>query len=106
MSRLEKLQEFLKADPNDSFTRYGIALEYRSMKDFTTAIRTLEELRTMDPKYLPLYYQLADCYRQAGDKTSAHKTYHEGIAVARSANDTHTLSELQAALEEMNDEEE
>jgi len=106
MSRLEKLQAFLATDPNDSFTRYCIGLEHRGIKDYATAIKTLDELRQSDPNYLPLYYQLADCYRQAGDKTSAHKIYHEGIAVARATNDTHTLSELQAALEEMNDEEE
>jgi len=31
-SRLQALQRFLEQDPNDSFTRYAIAMEYVSMK--------------------------------------------------------------------------
>ena len=105
MTRLEKLQQLLETDPTDSFTRYCIGLEYRGIKDYPTAIRSLEELRTSDPAYLPLYYQLADCYRQTGNKLAAETIYRQGITVAKAANDLHTLSELQAALEEMEEEE-
>jgi len=104
MSRLEQLQKFLEQDPKDSFTRYAIGLEYASAKNFAEAIRGFEELRGSDASYVPTYYQLADCYRQIGDKAKAAEIYKTGIERARSANDLHAASELQTALEELDDE--
>lgn len=103
MTRIEKLQEFLKADPNDSFTRYAIGLEYRSMKDYPSAIAALDALRTDDPAYLPTYYQLAECYHEAGQTDQAVACFKQGIEVARAAGDTHTASELQLALDMIED---
>ncbi|HYM19606.1 MAG TPA: tetratricopeptide repeat protein [Candidatus Kapabacteria bacterium] len=103
MTRLEKLQELLKSDPADSFTRYAIGLEYRGMKDYPAAIKVLEDLRREDPHYLATYYQLADCYRETGDNNNAIECYKQGISVARAANDTHTMSELQAAMDDLED---
>ncbi|MEO6940542.1 MAG: tetratricopeptide repeat protein [Candidatus Kapaibacterium sp.] len=101
MSRLEKLEAFLKLDPNDSFTRYAIGLEYASIKDYPKAIAALETLRTADPAYVPTYYQLADFYRQMKDTTQASQIYNLGILVARQARDLHAASELEAALDDM-----
>ena len=103
MTRLEKLQQFLISDPNDSFTHYAIGLEYRSIKDYTNAIATLERLRTSDPNYVATYYQLADCYHNFGNDDAARKCYQDGMKVAKAIGDTHTLSELQAALDELDD---
>jgi len=106
MTRLEKLQEFLKADPNDSFTRYAIGLEYLSMKNYPLAAESFEALITGDPGYVATYYQLADCYRQMKQKEKAESTYKKGILQARAAQDLHAASELQMAMDEMEDEEE
>ena len=105
MTRLEKLQEFLKADPNDSFTRYAIGLEYLSMKEFMKAAEIMEALIINDPGYVATYYQLADCYRQMKEKEKANACYKKGIIQARAANDLHAASELQMALDELEDEE-
>jgi len=104
MSRLEKLQEFLAKDPNDNFTRYAIGLEYASVKDYPNAIKSLEELRSLDPMYVPTYYQLASFYRETDDPEKALEIYQLGIKTARQANDLHAASELQAALDELEDE--
>jgi len=104
MTRLEKLQEFLKADPNDSFTRYAIGLEYLSVKDFAKASEMFEALIAHDPGYVATYYQLADCYRQIKEKEKAQICYKNGIAQARKANDLHAASELEMARDEMEEE--
>lgn len=104
MSRLEKLQAFLAADPTDSFTRYAIGLEFASAKNYPDAIKALEELRDGMPNYLATYYQLASYYREIGEKEQALATYAQGINVARNAKDLHAMSELQAALDELEDE--
>lgn len=104
MTRLEKLQEFLKTDPADSFTRYAIGLEYRGIKDYPSAITTLNALRTDEPNYLPTYYQLAECFHLNGDDINAVECFKQGIAIAKAAGDTHTASELQMAMDEIVDE--
>ncbi len=104
MTRLEKLQEFLKADPKDSFTHYAIGLEYLSIKDFPKATQMFEELIAQDPGYVATYYQLADCYRQMKEKAKAKLCYQNGITQARKANDLHTASELEMAMDEMEEE--
>jgi Tfp pilus assembly protein PilF len=104
LSRLEKLQQFLAADPNDSFTRYAIGLEYAKENKFEEAIKALEELRELDASYIPTYYMLAGYYREVKDLTKAEAMYREGITKARAANDLHAASELQAALDELEDE--
>jgi tetratricopeptide (TPR) repeat protein len=101
VSRIDKLRDFLAADPGDSFTRYAIGLEYGKEENFPKAIRALEELRELDPDYVPLYYMLAGYYREMGDIENAEAIYNEGITKAEAANDLHALSELQSALDEL-----
>ncbi len=103
MSRLTKLLAFLASEPDDSFTRYAVGLEYAKTENYVEAIRTLEELRERDPKYIPTYYMLASYYREINDAAKAEAIYHEGIAKARAAGDIHAASELQAALDELDD---
>ncbi len=105
MTRLEKLQEFLKSDPDDSFTRYAIGLEYRAMQDMLKAIEIFEALVISDPGYAATYYQLADCYRQMKENEKAKSCYRKGIIQARAAQDLHAAGELQMALDELEDEE-
>ena len=104
MARLEQLQALLELDPADSFTRYAIGLEFAKVGKYDDAIRTLEALREQDPAYVPTYYMLAGYYRKTGDAESAKLIYREGIVQARTANDRHAMSELQAALDEIEDE--
>ena len=104
MSRLEQLQKFLALDPNDSFTRYAIGLEYASQKMPERAIETFEALRAHDPAYVPTYYQLAAAYRDLKQPEKATAIYREGIARARAEKDQHAASELAAALEELEEE--
>jgi tetratricopeptide (TPR) repeat protein len=101
VSRIDRLRDFLASDPTDSFTRYAIGLEYGKEENFPKAIRALEELRELDPDYVPLYYMLAGYYREMGDIPNAEEIYREGITKARAANDLHALSELQSALDEL-----
>ncbi len=104
MNRLEKLQQFLVLEPDDSFTKYAIGLEYASMKVYPEAINHFEELLEKDPAYVATYYQLADAYRISRNNEKAIETYKSGISAARQANDLHAASELQAAWDDLEDE--
>ena len=103
MSRLDEMLRFLEQDPDDTFARYAIALELKSQKQIPQAIMQLEELRRRHPSYVATYYQLGELFAQAGEYDKAEETYRAGIEVARAARDLHTLSELQSALDELDD---
>jgi len=99
MNRIEILTGFLKQDPNDSFSRYALALEYVKAGQTDDARREFETVLANDPGYVATYFQLAGFYRNLGLKHEAEKTYRAGIVIASKAGDAHTQSELEGALE-------
>jgi len=96
--RIDKLKEYLENDPDDSFTKFALALEYRKLNDLESARKLFEDIHTKDPDYIGLYYHLGDIYTELNDNKKAIATYREGIEKARNTNEQKTLSELQAAL--------
>ena len=101
MSRLEQMLSFLEQDPNDSFSRYAVALELNSLRRRDEAIEMLRELRRRDPEYVATYYQLGQIHSTLEQFDEAEEEYREGMVIARKIRDTHTLGELEAALDEL-----
>jgi tetratricopeptide (TPR) repeat protein len=99
MNRVEILKGFLAQDPNDSFSRYALALEYIKLGQQDDARREFETVREKDPAYVATYFQLGQLYRNMGLKHEAEKTLRSGITAAAKAGDGHTQSELEGALE-------
>jgi Tfp pilus assembly protein PilF len=97
-SRLSALKKMVKQDPDDSFSRYALGLEYLSLSDNKPAKEMFEELLSKDPNYLAAYYQLGKVYEILDEVEMAGKAYEKGIYVATSQNDFHTKSELEEAL--------
>jgi tetratricopeptide (TPR) repeat protein len=100
-SRIDSLKEALATDPQDTFARYALGLEYMSQNRLDDAMNAFEEIRVLDPNYSATYYQLGKVYEQLGDEGKARKIYEQGIYVAASQSDTHTKSELEQALNEL-----
>ena len=103
MSRIPKLLAFLKNEPDDSFTRYAVGLEYAKENRLPEAISTLEDLLVRDPAYVPTYYMLAGYHKETGNLARAKELYQIGMQKAKAANDVHALGELEAALDEFED---
>jgi Tfp pilus assembly protein PilF len=99
MNRIEILKGFLNDNPNDSFSRYALALEYVKLGQSDDALREFETVRQNDPQYVATYYQLGQLYQKLGKTHDAEKTFRTGITIAAKAGDEHTQSELEAALE-------
>ena len=99
MNRIEILKNFLKDNPDDSFSRYALALEYVKLGQNDEALREFEAVRKSDADYVATYYQLGQLYQKVGQKHEAEKIFRTGITVATKAGDEHTRSELEAALE-------
>jgi Tfp pilus assembly protein PilF len=99
MNRIEILKGFLNDNPNDSFSRYALALEYVKLGQTDDAQREFETVIKNDAGYVATYYQLGQLYQKLGKTHEAEKTLRTGITVAAKAGDEHTRSELEAALE-------
>jgi tetratricopeptide (TPR) repeat protein len=99
MNRIEILKGFLSENPNDSFSRYALALEFAKIGQNDDALREFETVKSNDPAYVATYFQLGQLYAKLGRTHEAEKTFRTGITVAASAGDEHTRSELEGALE-------
>lgn len=97
MNRLEQLKTMSQDDPDNSFIRFAIAMEYKSNDRLEEAIEEFENLRKKDEDYVGLYYHLGECYADNDNEDSAINIYKKGIAIAEKQNDQHAKSELMNA---------
>ncbi len=102
-SRLEVLQELVSKDANDSFSRYGLAMEYFKMDAKEKAVGVFIELIGRDPDYVPAYYQLGMAYESVEKPREAITAYEQGMSAAKKKGDLHTLGELQEAMDAVKD---
>jgi Tfp pilus assembly protein PilF len=101
MERIDKLKEFLAANPEDSFLNHALALEHLKMNDSAGARTIFEDLLARDPGYVGSYYQLGKILESSGETNAAISWYQKGMEAARKAADQHALNELQAAYEDL-----
>ena len=94
-SRLEKLLEFIKAEPDDPFLKYALATEYLRLDQTDTALAYYEDLVNKHPNYIGTYYHLGKLYEALDRKPDAISTYETGMKVTREQRDNHAFSELQ-----------
>ncbi len=97
-SKIPTLAARVKENPNDSFSRFALALELLKIDQETKALLLFESIVNTDPGYVGVYYHLAKLYTEIDENKKALETYKEGIKVAEQANDLHSKSELQGAL--------
>lgn len=97
-TRLELIKRYLQEEPSDSFLRYALALEFIGLNMPKDAYEHLERLLEDDPDYLPAYYMAGKTAEATGENILAIKWYSKGILVAGIQKDQHTLNELTAAL--------
>lgn len=102
--RLEQLQELLKADPDDPFLHYGIAMEYLGNEDFGAALAGFEGILKQFPDYVPNYYQFGKLLFETGSGERSVEILRAGVEVARKAGDRHSQGELASLLDDIEDE--
>lgn len=98
-SRKEALEEFVAVDPNDSFSRYALALELEKEGKEVDAVVQFGEVIARDPGYVAAYYHLGKVLARTGRNDEARDVYHKGLVAATTANDQRTRSEIQEALD-------
>ena len=98
-NRLEILLSMVAKNPEDSFARYGLAMEYANSGDLERAIAEYRTLIGFNPDYAAAYYHGGQALEKLGRVDEAREVYEKGIAATGRTGDQHTRSELQAALD-------
>ena len=98
-SRLEVLQNMVAQNPNDSFSRYGLAMEYANSGDLERALEQYRALLAANPNYSAAYYHGGQTLQKLGRLDEARELYRQGIEATTRIGDLHTRSEIQAALD-------
>ncbi len=101
MERIEKLKNFLQANPKDSFIRHALALEYVKLGDDAVARNLFEILLQQDPGYVGSYYHLGKLLERNNENELAVQWYQKGMEQAQMAGENHALGELRGAYEEL-----
>jgi len=97
-NRLDILKEMLSQDPNNSFARYGLAMEYTKSDQLAQAVSEFESLMSSDETYVAAYYHCGQVLERLGRIDDARATYEKGIEVSTRKGDLHTRAEIEAAL--------
>ena len=101
MDRIERLKEFLAANPNDSFVQHALALEYVKLGEDARAQELFERILDKDENYIGSYYHLARLLERKGEKDKAKAVYEKGLLKAKESGERHAYNELLAAYEDL-----
>lgn len=95
------LEEFLAKDPNDAFTRYGLAMECMNGGDSGAADAHFRHLIDHNAEYVPAYLIYGQFLARESRNDEARKILTTGIAAAEKANNQHARSEMEALLNDL-----
>lgn len=101
-SRQEFLEGAVRQDPHNTFARYGLAMELGN-SDPAAAWNHFEFLLVNHPEYAATYYQAGTFLIRQGRLDEARKVLARGVEVTGQQGKRHAQAELQAALDEVND---
>lgn len=100
-SRVAALKEILEQNPNDSFARYALGLEYSGGRETEEALGHFKLLLEAHPDYTNGYFMAAQTLARAERKDEARDMLLHGIECARRTRNQHALSEMEGMLDEL-----
>jgi len=101
VDRVAMLKEFLNTNPNDSFTRYGLAMEYAKTGDLESALTEFRTLLKINPDYTAGYQMAGQALMKAGRTDDARQMFEDGIASAIRTGNSHARAEMEGVLMEL-----
>jgi tetratricopeptide (TPR) repeat protein len=98
-TRLDLLKSMVAQNPQDSFSRYGLAMEYRNGGDLEAAVREFRALIEANPNYCYAYFHGGQTLERLGRLEEAAELYRQGIEASARSGDQHARGEIQGALD-------
>ncbi len=97
-TRKQQIEEMLEEEPDDTFLRYGLGMEYVGEGNQEAAVHCFRELLRLDATYVPAYLQAGQALVRLGRLNEARDLWREGVAAARQKGDQHAADEMQGML--------
>jgi Tfp pilus assembly protein PilF len=97
-SRRQMLEEFVVEKPDDTFSRYGLAMECMNSGDASAAESHFRALLERNPDYVPAYLMFAQMLARESRTSDAKQVLSSGIAAAIKKGDEHARSEMDTLL--------
>jgi predicted Zn-dependent protease len=101
MNKEAMLTEILAQNPQDTFARYGLAMEYASLGRTDASLEQFATLLGDHPDYTPGYFMAAQTLARANRIDEARQRLEQGIACAGRTGNQHAKGEMQAMLDEL-----
>ncbi len=98
-NRRQMLEQILVQNPQDSFARYGLAMEYARLGEFEKAVEQYRALIEAKPDYAAAYFHGGQALERLGRLDEAREFYRRGIEVTGRSGDRHAQEEMQTALD-------
>lgn len=98
LPRKELIFDMLVKEPNDVFLNYALAMEHLSAEEFKEAEAQLKKVLSINPNYLPCFYQLGQVNEKLGNNDIALNYYKQGVGIAKLQNNNKALGELNEAI--------
>ncbi len=98
--RIPILQKSLEQNPQDTFVRFALGMEYLRLEQYNEALQYFESLVAQNPDYTGVYYHLGKLYALLGRSEQAQTILREGMRRTEHA-DLQTHRELKQALDEL-----
>ncbi len=100
-TRLQLLEETVASSPDNTFVRYGLALELANAGKPEMAWEHFEYLLSRHPDYAPAYYQAGRFLVAQGKRQQAREVMTKGVEVTRGQGNFHASSELETSLADL-----
>lgn len=101
-TRRQFLEEAVGEQPDNTFARYGLAMELAGTEP-EVAWTHFTYLLENHPEYAATYYQAGAFLVKRGRLEEARKVLTSGLEITGRQGNRHAHSELQAALDDLND---
>lgn len=98
LPRIDMLLSMLEKEPADIFLNYALAVEFVGEKKFKEAKEQFLKTVTINPEYLPCYYQLGQVAEKMNNEKEALDYYYKGVELAKKQNNNKALNELNEAI--------
>ncbi|HEV1993212.1 MAG TPA: hypothetical protein VGR03_02670 [Candidatus Acidoferrum sp.] len=100
-TRRQLLEDFVAKKPDDSFSRYGLAMECMNGGDPSAADTHFRALLDRNADYIPAYLMYGQLLARESRTGEAKQILSNGIAAAAKKGDQHARSEMEAFLAEL-----
>ena len=99
MPSREQIEKLLKAEPDDVFLNFALAMELKKADLTDEAIVRFDRVIQLDSTYTAAYYHKGNTLIALGRNEEAKPILQTGVEASRQAGNAHAESEMQALLD-------